>query len=150
VQVEIVRVQPDNLALLDRVDPECFDEPTDRARAARCVASPDVVLVVAVVDGLVIGQCLARIHRHPDKPTSVYVDDLAVSPDHQRQGVATRLVQACLAHAGDADDLWVATEPDNDAARALYLALGLEPREALVFEGSARARAGSADRIARR
>lgn len=137
MQVEIVRVQPDNLAVLDRVDPECFDAPIDPSRAARCVASPDVVLVVAVVNGMVIGQCLARLHRHPDKATDLYVDDLAVSPVYQRNAIATRLVQACLAHGREADALWVATEPDNEAARAFYRALGLELRDALVFEGPA-------------
>lgn len=137
MQVELVRVQPTDLAVLERVDPECFDEPIDPARAARCVASPDVVLMVAVVDGLVIGQCLAVIHRHPDKATELYIDDLAVSPAYQRRAIATRLVEACLAHGREADEVWVATEPDNLAAGAFYRALGLESRTALVFEGTA-------------
>ena len=98
---------------------------------------PRRVLVVAVVDRLVIGQCLARLHRHPDKATDLYVDDLAISPAYRRNAIATRLIQACVAHSREADALWVATEPDNDAARALYRALGLEPRDALVFEGTA-------------
>jgi aminoglycoside 6'-N-acetyltransferase I len=139
VQVQVIRVQPTNLEVLDRVDPECFDEPIDRGRAARCVASPDVVLVVAVADGLVVGQCLAAIHRHPDKETELYIDDLAVSPAYQRRAIATRLVRACVQHGAEAGVVWVATEPDNEAARAFYAALGLASRSALVFEGVAAA-----------
>lgn len=134
--VALFRVQPSNVALLENVDPECFDEPIVMERAARCVASPDAVLVVAVADGLVVGQCLAAIHRHPDKPTELYIDDLAVAPSFRRQGVGRRLVEACLAHsrADGAEVVWVGTEPDNDVARSFYRSLRLTERVANVFE----------------
>jgi ribosomal protein S18 acetylase RimI-like enzyme len=147
MDLAIVRIEPANLALLEAVDPDCFDEPIDLARAARCVASPDAALFVAVAGGVVVGQCLAAIHRHPDKPTELYLDDLAVSPTFQRRGIATRLVEACRAWARThgAEELWVATEPDNAAATALYRALGLAPRTALVLEGPLEPRRDRAD-----
>ncbi len=37
------------------------------------------ILLVAVNEGVVIGQVLGVIHRHPDKPkTELYIDDLGV------------------------------------------------------------------------
>lgn len=136
MEVTLVRVQAANLSILERVDAECFDEPIDMGRAARCVASADAVLVVAVADGLVRGQCLAAIHRHPDKATELYIDDLAVALAFRRQGVGKRLVDACIGHGREAgvETVWVATEPENDAAKALYATLGLSNRSALVFE----------------
>lgn len=138
MEVGIVRVQSGNLSILERVDAECFDEPIDLERAARCVASPDVALMVAVAGDTVIGQCLAVIHRHPDKATEIYIDDLAVSPGFQRRGIATRLVEACVdfGRAAGAEEVWVGTEPDNEAACGFYRSLGLEQRIAVVFEGT--------------
>jgi aminoglycoside 6'-N-acetyltransferase I len=134
--VTIVRVEPHNLDVLADVDPDCFDEPVRLDRAAACVASPDAGLFVALVHARVVGQCLAAIHRHPDKPTELYIDDLAVSPGLQRRGIAAALVAHARAwgRARGAEQLWVATEPDNDAARGLYAALGLTERTAQVFE----------------
>jgi aminoglycoside 6'-N-acetyltransferase I len=137
VEATIVRVQAESLAVLENVDPECFDEPVDPERAARCVASPDAILIVAVAAGTVVGQCLAAIHRHPDKATELYIDDLAVSPAFRRRGLATRLVRACIDAGRDAgaEEVWVATEAENEPASAFYAAFGLKKRHAVVFEG---------------
>jgi|SRR5882672_8437971 len=138
MDVTIARVRAANVGVLDNVDAECFDEPIDRQRAARCVASDDVVLVVALAEAMVVGQCLAMVHRHPDKETELYIDDLAVSPAFRRRGVGRRLVEAC-AHAGreaGADSMWVGTEPDNEDANAFYQALRLARRTAVLFEGA--------------
>jgi ribosomal protein S18 acetylase RimI-like enzyme len=134
--VSIVRVEAANLSVLERVDPDCFDEPVDLARASRCVASVDAILVVALSEGRVVGQCLAAIHRHPDKPTELYVDDLSVSEGLRRHGVGRKLVEAAIRHgrAEGAETLWVATEPENEVANEFYRALGLTDGAALVFD----------------
>lgn len=128
MDVTLVRVDSGNLSVLERVDPECFDEPIDMARAARCVSSPDALLVVAVAGGLVVGQCLAAIHRHPDKATELYVDDLAVAPMFHRQGIARRLVEACIGSGRDAgaETAWVATEPDKRRRERVLSGVGSE------------------------
>jgi ribosomal protein S18 acetylase RimI-like enzyme len=138
MQVQILRVQSHNLSVLERVDPDCFDEPIDLERAARCVESPDAVLLVAVGEGVVIGQCLAAIHRHPDKASEVYIDDLAVSPSFQRRGIATQLVEMCIGYgrAAGATIVWVATETTNDAARQFYRSCRLEESTVVMFERS--------------
>jgi hypothetical protein len=33
---------------------------------------------------------MAVIHRHPDKPTDLFIDKVAIAPMFQRQGVAGR------------------------------------------------------------
>ncbi|MEZ5557931.1 MAG: GNAT family N-acetyltransferase [Pseudomonadales bacterium] len=65
----------------------------------RYLARPDHLMFVAIADGCVIGQVLAVVRYHPDKPTELYVDDLGVAPEHQRRGIATRLMRAAVARS---------------------------------------------------
>lgn len=137
---DVHRVQADTLSLLDRVHEDCFDHPIVPELAAACVASPDAVLMVAVaqVDGasLVIGQCLAAVQRHPDKPSELFIDDLGVAEGYRRAGVATQLVHAaieCGRQAG-AKVLWVGVDPNNHGARAFYASVGLRAEAAEIFE----------------
>ena len=83
-----------------------------------------------------IGQLAAVVHHHPDlRPTELYIDELAVAPSFQRQGIARRLVDAAfeLARALGCRELWRRTrEPDNLPARSLYEARGA-PAEPVVM-----------------
>ncbi len=134
--VTVLRIGPTNAHLLARVG-DVFDEPIQPARVAALVDDPSHILIVAVADHTVVGQCLGVVHLHPDKPTDLYIEDLAVDPAWQRRGVATRLVEALYLIGRDrgCEVLWVATEPDNDAARYFYASLTLSERVVSVFEG---------------
>ncbi len=63
---------------------------------------------------------------HPDKPLSLFINEVGVSPRYQRQGIARRLTDRLLDHAKalGCKEAWVATEESNRAARALYAATG--------------------------
>ncbi|WP_318013572.1 GNAT family N-acetyltransferase [Mesorhizobium sp. CO1-1-4] len=37
------------------------------------------------------------MHRHPDKPTELYIDEVGVSPAFQRQGIARKMLDAMFA-----------------------------------------------------
>lgn len=120
---ELRHVTPGDEALFDRVAPDVFDHPVDRGQLARYLATPGHHLFVAIVEGQIVGQVAAVMHYHPDgRPTELYVDEVGVSPAFQRQGIARRLLDAMLALGRDLGcrEAWVGTEPDNDAARALY------------------------------
>lgn len=133
--VDIVRLDSGNADLLDQVD-DVFDEAIVPERVAAYVAQLNHIMMVAVAEGRVIGQVLAVVHRHPDKATELYVDDLAVAPSFQRQGIATRLLEevTALGRQQGCDEIWVGTEPDNEPAKCFYLSLGLAVRTALIFE----------------
>jgi len=77
---------------------------------------------VALADGVVVGQCAAVIHRHPDKVTELYIDEVGVSPAFQRQGIARKMLDAMfdIGRENGCEEAWVGTEQDNVAARALY------------------------------
>jgi aminoglycoside 6'-N-acetyltransferase I len=120
---ELRDVRPGDEALFDRVAPDVFDHPVECGQLARYLATPGHHLIVAIVEGQIVGQIAAVVHYHPDgRPTELYVDEVGVSPAFQRQGIARRLLDAMLALGRDLGcrEAWVATEHDNDAARALY------------------------------
>lgn len=122
VDFEIFRLSPDAAALLDRVAEEVFDEPVRPDRLAAYLAEPSHIMLVAVSGGIVVGQCAAVVHRHPDKVTELYIDEVGVSPDFQRKGIGRAMVKRMLAIGKElgCGEAWVGTEPDNLPARGLY------------------------------
>jgi aminoglycoside 6'-N-acetyltransferase I len=135
---DIVRLTPGNAALLDRVAVDVFDEPVNAQRLAAYLAEPSHMMFVAIVDGVVVGQCAAVIHRHPDRVTELYIDEVGVSPAFQRQGIARRMLDAMLALGRElgCGEAWVGTEVDNVPARRLYEERGAdgEPFVMYVYE----------------
>ncbi|WP_292322384.1 N-acetyltransferase [Mesorhizobium sp.] len=99
-----------------------FDEPVRPDRLAAHLASPGHFMIVAIVDQIVVGQCAAVIHRHPDKVSELYIDEVGVAPAFQRQGIARKMLDAVfgLGREHGCEEAWVGTEPGNVAARALY------------------------------
>ena len=132
---EIVRLSPGNAGLLDRIAEDVFDEPVRPDRLAAYLADPGHVMLVAVSDGMVIGQCAAIVHRHPDKVTELYIDEVGVTPAVQRKGIARAMVERMLAIGKElgCGEAWVGTEPDNLPARGLYERLEVKRDEAETF-----------------
>jgi aminoglycoside 6'-N-acetyltransferase I len=121
--IEIRRLGAADIASFDRVAEDVFDHEIDRPRLAAFLAAPGHHFIAALADGVLIGQLVAMEHRHPDlRPAELYIDELAVAPPFQRQGIARRLLDAAfeLARELGCPEIWVGTEPDNAAARALY------------------------------
>lgn len=133
--VEVRRLRPGDAGLLARVAEDVFDAPIDPGRLATFLAAPNQLLIVAIADGLVIGQIAAVIVHRPDAPDELYIDNLGVAPAWKRRGIGTRLLDAAfaLARAAGCDQAWVLTEPDNGPARAFYAARGAESIDARLF-----------------
>lgn len=79
-------------------------------------------MIVAIVDEIVVGQCAAVVHRHPDKMSELYIDEIGVAPAFQRKGIARKMLGATfeIGREHGCEEAWVGTEPDNGPARALY------------------------------
>lgn len=135
MKTEILRMSPADAGLLDRVAEDVFDDDIDPEKLAAYLATPGHLMVLAVWDGLVVGQARGMIQRHPDKPTELYVDNLGVTPDRQREKIATRLLDELTAWGleNGCEGAWVATETDNAPARALYALRGAEPETFVAY-----------------
>ncbi|MBA2398787.1 MAG: GNAT family N-acetyltransferase [Bradyrhizobium sp.] len=120
--IDIVRLTPDNAALLARVADDVFDDEIVPQRLAAFLAEAGHLMLIAVDEDLVVGQVAAVVHRHPDQLTELYVDNLGVTPSHRRQGIGRRLIEEMLALGRKlgCEECWVGTEVDNQPARGLY------------------------------
>jgi len=127
--VSIRRIEALDKTLFQRIAPDVFDDPIDPDRLEAYLAAPGHVMVLALEDGLVVGQCAGVIHRHPDKPTELYVDEVGTASTHRRQGVARAMLDELFAWGRELGcaEAWLGTELDNIAANALYR--GYRPAE---------------------
>ena len=122
--IEIRYVGPGDEDLFDRIAPEVFDHPVERRHLGHYLATPGHHLVVAIADGEIVGHVAAIVHRHPDgRATELYIDEVAVTPARQRQGIARRMLDVVLALGKEmgCEESWVGAEPDNEPAKGLYL-----------------------------
>ena len=122
MKVEIRQVGPGDEGLFERIAEDVFDEPIVPERLAAHLAEPNHVMLVALVDGEIVGQCAAVIHRHPDKVTELYIDEVGVAPKVHRQGIARQMLERMfdIGLERGCGEAWVGTEPDNVPARRLY------------------------------
>ena len=133
--IDIWRLAPGDESILDCVADEVFDEPIDPVRRAAYLSAPGHHMVVAVHDGEVVGQVAAVVHRHPNKPSELFIDEVGVAPAFQRQGIARGLLDAMLALGKELGcaEAWVGTETDNVPARRLYESFGAKAETFLMY-----------------
>ena len=122
MDIETRRLTANDAAVLDRVAADVFDEPIDPQRLSAYLAEPGHLMIVAIAGQEVVGQVAAVIHKHPDKRTELYIDEVGVTPVLQRRGIARRLLDEMLALGKTlgCEEAWVGTEHDNAPARGLY------------------------------
>lgn len=124
-KIRVRRASPEDHAALVSLDVKAFEpfwqlNPAilhDAIRSATC-------MLVAESDRDIAGYLLAE--RQGD---IAYIGRIAVAPQHQRQGIGTRLMVEALARLRDAGlkAVHLNTQEDNTPARALYEGLGFQP-----------------------
>ena len=118
------------------------DEPILRLLADRepqtALLADERTVFVASFDGerpigFAFGYVLERRHG---EPSIFFVYEVDVDPAYQRQGLATRMFDEMhrFAREQGAVESFVLTEPDNDAANALYASLGGERVDAVMWD----------------
>ena len=115
ISFEILRLSPGDAAVLDRIAEDVFDESVRPDRLAAYLADPGHVMLVAVSDGMVIGQCAAIVHRHPDKVTELYIDEVGVTEAFEFDRTASRLIEM---QSREWLDGWAERQPAPQAAAA--------------------------------
>jgi ribosomal protein S18 acetylase RimI-like enzyme len=135
MEVEVRLLTSADAAVFDHVAPEVFDEPVDAERVVAYLAEPGHFMLVGLVGGEVVAQVAAVIHRHPDKATELYIDEVGVAPDYQRQGLARRMLVEMfqIGRAHGCEEAWVGTEQDNAPARRLYETRGSEAEPFVMY-----------------
>jgi len=90
-------------------------------RVSTYLAEPNHHLLVAIADGVVVGQVAAGVHRHPDKVAELYIDEVGIGDDWLRQGIARQMMEKMFefGRSVGCEESWVATERQQSCDRAL-------------------------------
>ena len=123
---EIRVLEAGDEALLVNAIPGVFDNPVVPALAREFLADPRHHMVVAVIDGRVVGFASAVHYVHPDKPAELWINEVGLAPPFRRRGLGRQLLQR-LFRVGTAlgcSEAWVLTDRANPGAQALYASVG--------------------------
>jgi aminoglycoside 6'-N-acetyltransferase I len=125
---------PSDLDLLLSVRDGLFDNAVDPAQAAAFLNDPLHEIVVALAGPDVVGFASGTVFLHPDKAPSMFVNEVGVRDEWQRQGIGKAVTERLFAVARErgCEGIWLGTEPDNVPALALYRSMG---GEEAVFVG---------------
>ena len=124
-------------AILNFVKDDVFDNAVIPVQAKAFLASDQHHIVVARDAEEVIGMASAVTMLHPDKQPEVFVQEVGVHDDYLRRGIGKHLVRLLIetVNQGGSPDIWLATENDNTAARALYGSLDArETKDIVVYD----------------
>ena len=133
--IETIWIEEANRGLLDNVAEGVFDKPIQSRFVDVYLGNPYNWLVVAMIDGMVVGQCMAVILQTPDKGSEIFLNEIGTGDDWLRQGIAEALMQALFkrADAAGIEEIWLGTEPDNSPARALYKNHAATEEDAVIY-----------------
>lgn len=134
--ITLKRMQPGDDLDFSEIAPDVFDEPIHPDRLEAYLAEPGHLMILAFDNERVVGQCAAVIHRHPDKVTELYVDEVGTASTHLRQGIATSMVEAMFNWARELGcrEAWLGTELDNVEANGLYGKIGGKREDMVYYE----------------
>jgi ribosomal protein S18 acetylase RimI-like enzyme len=117
----------------DSSEIETLDYIVEKLKA--CIQQESHIFCVAYLRGQFAGMASAFVLQRPDGDMWLYVDEVDVCADMQRQGVGTAMMQFLFAEANKQQcrEVWLGTEQDNVAANKLYSSL--QPTETEAFVG---------------
>jgi ribosomal protein S18 acetylase RimI-like enzyme len=133
--IEIFEVTNDNIELMDHVADDLFDNPLIPAKLTAFLAERTHWMVVALLEGQVIGKCTAMVHKRPDKDDELYIDEIDVIENLRRKGIAKKMLAKVLEMANErgCEECWLGTEQDNIAARRLYESNGAKAEDFVLY-----------------
>ena len=123
---EIRILSAGDLAVLDRLAPDVFDQPINPEWAREFLADPRHHLAVAVDSEVVVGMATAVHYVNPDKPPELWINEVGVAETHRRMGLGRRMLEALFAEGRTVGcvQAWVLADESNGVARALYAGAG--------------------------
>ncbi len=127
-----------DLPLLLTATDDVFDNPVDENLAREFLADPRHHIVVALVNGIVIGFASAVHYIHPDKPPELWINEVGVAAPHQGKGIAKAIMNEMLNMGKRLGcvNAWVLTDKNNTAANGLYKSVGgkISEEETVMYE----------------
>ena len=108
--------------------------PPDRSLLEAIVADPDSALLLARLDGRIVGSLTLATYRIPTG-IKAWIEDVVVDEAASRQGIGEALNQAAIEEARrrGSKDVSLTSRPSREAANRLYERIGFERRETNVY-----------------
>jgi [ribosomal protein S18]-alanine N-acetyltransferase len=121
--LDIQRLGLDDVSAIERIEQTEMQAPWSRMMFVSEIVKTTSICLGAFVDNLLVGYII--VSRYVD---AWHVMNLVVVPEHRRQGIATRLLEALFELTGDDDRRGFTLEVrvSNQAAIELYETLGFE------------------------
>ena len=135
--MDIRLLGPRDAAVLTRVASGVFDHDPVPELTEEFLLDDRHHLVVAIDDGVVVGFVSAVHYVHPDKPTELWINEVAVAASHQRRGLGRQLLRTMLQAGVElrCREAWVLTNRSNTSAMRLYSSVngGEDPEDTVMF-----------------
>lgn len=116
--------------------PRYCSEPPSDGYAQRVLAEPRTIVLVALVDGSVVGGLVAyELPKFEQERSEIYIFDLAVAESFRRRGIASALLERVCRIAAErgASSVFVQADYVDAPAVALYQKFGAR-EEVLHFD----------------
>ena len=116
-----------------------IDEPFTLGSLTQFLADDRNIYLTVHADGRLAGALHAIAYVHPAGQHYMYVDEVDTDEAFRREGVASSMLKAIreIARGMGAHAVWLGADDGNDAAHALYHALGahrIEPGVIYTYE----------------
>lgn len=137
VDISIATTVDDELVdAFDRLIPQLSSSspPPGRSGLDEIVGNPHSALLVARLDGVIVGSLTLAFYRIPTG-TKSWIEDVVVDADARGHGIGRALNEGALdeARRRGAKDVSLTSRPSREAANRLYLRIGFEARETNVY-----------------
>ena len=138
--IDIKSLSQGDEEILNHVASDVFDNELNKNLIVEFLADSRHHIVVAIDAGLVVGFASAVHYIHPDKQPELWINEVGVTPTHQRQGIGKKLLQEMLLKAKSlgCNEAWVLTNRSNTPAMKLYASVteSETPEDVVMFNFS--------------
>ena len=133
--VTIRMLDATDTALLLAADAALFDHPVRAELVGAFFASEHHHLAGAIEDDALVSFVSAVTYLHPDKPLHMWINEVSTLPACRGRGLAGAVCRAMIDHGHQigCHEIWLATEDDNAAARAVYRKISLRETTGIVM-----------------
>lgn len=126
--MKIALLRPGDEALMRRAEDLFYPGALTAERAAELLREPTYVMVVAMDQ---YGEVMSRIYGHVlhrFEATDFLIYEVDTAEAHMRKGAARAILEFLkgVAHERGWREMWVLTDPQNDAGNGLYISVGGE------------------------